>query len=230
MLEYGTSTITYALTYTARKTLGITVHPDLRVTVAAPEGTAFADIEAKVRQRAAWILAQQRDLERYLPQLPPRQYVSGESHRYLGRQYRLKVVLDQRAVVQRSRQFLYVHTPTGNPGDVRDLLLAWYHARAEIVFAERLAACYPKTAHLGIPTPELQLRVLKNRWGSTKDNVITLNPKLIQASEDLIDYVILHELCHLVEPNHSARFYALLRRVLPDWEARKDALEMFDFG
>lgn len=229
-LEYGTSTITYELAYTARKTLGISVHPDLRVTVKAPEGTALADIEAKVRQRAAWILEQQRDFARYLPHLPPRKYVSGENHRYLGRQYRLKVISSDRDVVKRTRHFIEVHITTGNPGDVRALLHAWYRARAAHVFTERLTACYPRVKHLGVPYPELRLRVMKNRWGSTQGNTITLNVKLIQVPEELIDYVIYHELCHLAEPNHSSRFYELLSRVLPDWEARKDALDTFDFG
>jgi predicted metal-dependent hydrolase len=84
-VQYGTAEIQYELTYAQRKTLGISVRPDLRVTVKAPEGTPLEEIEARVLKRVPWIRKQQKDFERYLPHLPPRQYVSGETHRYLGR-------------------------------------------------------------------------------------------------------------------------------------------------
>jgi len=229
-LQYGTTEIAYELRYAPRKTLGITVHPeDLRVTVSAPEGAAMEDIAAKVHKRAAWILAQQRDLARYLPHLPPRQYLSGETHRYLGKPYRLKVIESARDVVKPTRGWLRVYVREKNPACVQRLLDAWYRARAEHIFPERLAACYPKVEHVGVPYPELSIRVLKSRWGSCKGNTITLNLKLIQVPPAYIDYVLFHELCHLAEPNHTARFYELLSRVLPDWEARREKLNLFEF-
>lgn len=231
-VQYGTVRIEFDLAYARRKTLGITVHPDRSVLVTAPEGSDMVDIEAKVRKRAAWILRQQRDLERYLPHLPPRQYVSGETHRYLGRQHRLKVVEDGAEGVKHSRDYLYVHV--GDKADrarVRDLLDTWYLAQAEAVFVERLAACYPRVQHLGINYPELTIRVMKSRWGSTSPaGKIALNIKLIQMPKAYIDYVIFHELCHLKEPNHGPRYYELLDRVLPDWRDRREKLNTFEFG
>lgn len=233
-IEYGTTTIHFELDYAARKTLGIAVHPeDLRVTVTAPEGSALADIEAKVHKRAAWILKQQRDLARYLPHLPPRQYVSGETHRYLGKPYRLKVIESvstaSAEIVKPTRGWLRVYVKEKDPARVKRLLDAWYRARASQIFAKRLAACYPKVEHLGVPYPALTIRVLKTQWGNCKDETLTLNVKLIQVPVDYIDYVIFHELCHLAEPNHTARFYELLSRALPDWETRRDKLNLFEF-
>jgi len=228
-IQYGTTTIHFELTYAARKTLVISVHPDLRVTVKAPEGTALAEVVAKVRARAAWILAQQRDFARYQPHLPPRQYVSGETHRYLGRQYRLKVIAGDREVVKRTRTEILAYVRDPAPAHVQAVLEAWYRKRAGYVFAERLDACYPKVTHLGVPYPALAIHALKTRWGHLKGETLTLNLKLIQVPVAYIDYVVLHELCHLVEPNHSARFYELLGRVLPDWEARREALNQFEF-
>jgi predicted metal-dependent hydrolase len=231
-VQYGDTTIHYNLAYAQRKTLAITVHPDLSVTVKAPEGTDLAEIEAKVRKRATWILQQQRDLERYLPHLPPRQYVSGETHRYLGRQYRLKVIEDGAESVKHGRSYIYVST--GDKSDterIKGLLDDWYRAHAKQVFAERLAACYPKVEHLGIAYPDLIIRVMKSRWGSSSPlGKITLNVKLIQVPKAYIDYVIFHELCHLKEPNHSQRYYELLDRVLPDWRDRREKLNAFEFG
>jgi predicted metal-dependent hydrolase len=231
-VQYGTIRIEYELIYAPRKTLAITVDPDLHVIVKAPEGTDLADIEVKVCKRAAWILQQQRELERYLPHLPPRQYVSGETHRYLGRQYRLKVIEDGAEGVKHSRNYIYVSVQDKSDTEhIKGLLDDWYRAHAKQVFAERLAACYPKVEHLGIAYPDLIIRVMKSRWGSSSPSgKITLNIKLIQVPKAYIDYVIFHELCHLQEPNHSQRYYELLDRVLPDWRDRREKLNAFEFG
>jgi len=234
-VHYGTTEIQYELTYAKRKTLGISVQPDLRVAVKAPEGTPLAEIEARVLKRAPWILKQQRDFERYLPHLPPRQYVSGETHRYLGRQYRLKVVESESGTeepVKRDRNFITVHVPDkADTGRVQELLDDWYHAHARRVFRERLDACFPKMEHAGVPYPELVVRAMRSRWGScSPSGRITLNVKLIQVPTSYIDYVIFHELCHLAEPYHSPRYYELLDRVLPDWRERRDGLNTFEFG
>jgi predicted metal-dependent hydrolase len=224
------------LIYAPRKTLGITVHPDLRVTVKAPEGSVLADVEEKVRKRATWILKQQRELERYLPHLPPRQYVSGETHRYLGRQYRLKVIESDgkapKESVKRDGVYIYVHArDKADTERIKGLLDDWYRAHARRVFAERLEACYPKVEHLGVAYPDLAIRVMRSRWGSCSPRgKITLNVKLIQAPRAYIDYVVFHELCHLEEPNHTPRFYELLDRVLPDWRERRERLNGFEFG
>ncbi len=233
-VQFGSVTIGYNLAFAPRKTLGITVRPDLTVGVRAPLGTALEEIEAVVKKRAAWIRKQQRELVRYLPHLPPRQYVSGESHRYLGRQYRLRVNAspESEPTVQQTRNTLEV--VVADPADrqhVKVLLDAWYRARAEDVFAARLAACYPKVQHLGLPYPQLAVREMRSRWGNCDpDDRITLNIKLILVPEELIDYVIYHELCHLREHHHGKAFYQLLDRVLPEWRERKRKLEEFDFG
>jgi len=101
----------------------------------------------------------------------------------------------------------------------------------EEVFAARLAACYPKVQHLGLPYPQITVREMRSRWGSCDPaDRITLNIKLILVPEELIDYVIYHELCHLREHHHGKAFYQLLDRVLPEWRERKRKLEEFDFG
>ena len=231
-VQYGSTRIEFDLSYANRKTLAISVHPDLRVTVEAPDESALDTIEQKVRKRAPWILRQQRDFERYLPHLPPRQYVSGETHRYLGRQYRLKVERNNVEVVKlaRGRLFINIIDPH-DKAHVKELLDEWYRRQAKRVFRERLDACYPRVQHLGIEYPELALRVMKSRWGScTPSGRIILNVKLIQVPKDFIDYVVIHELCHLKEHNHSRKYYDLMDRAMPDWKQRRDQLNSFEFG
>ena len=245
VIQFGTQTITYTLVQMARKTLAISVHPDLSVLVKAPETSSPAEIEQRVQQRAAWILKQQRQFEIYLPDVPARQYVSGESHRFLGRQYRLKVLAPVEGetadgvpsgnipagTILLTRQFLEVYTADKAPARVRELVTAWYQAQASQVFQERLALCFRKFEREQIGYPKISIRRMQSSWGScSAKGVISLNIKLIQVPRDYIDYVLTHELCHLKQLNHSTEFYTLLGRVLPDWEQRKDRLDRFDFG
>src|SRR5688572_26904572 len=131
-VQYGTSTIEYALSYAPRKTLGISVHPDLRVTVSAPAGSDPAQVQAKVLKRAAWILRQMRDFARYSPDHPPRLYVGGETHRYLGRQYRLKLI-EHASIesVKLGRGLLTIWVrDRHDPQRVKALLDRWYRKQA----------------------------------------------------------------------------------------------------
>jgi len=233
-VAYGTQIIAYRLDLGERKTLAVSVQPDLSVVVKAPAGTPLEQVKQKVAARASWILKQQREFSRYLPNVPPRRYVSGENHRYLGRQYRLKVIgiaAAETEHVELTRQFLAAYVHDKSPEYVRPLVEAWFHEQAQEVFAARLQACYPKAARFGLPFPRIVVRKMKASWGScSARGLITLNLKLIQVPVEYIDYVILHELCHLQERNHGAEFEKLLMRVLPDWRERKQRLDGYDFG
>lgn len=232
-VPYGETTIEYQLTYASRKTLEISVHPDLRVTVTAPRDTAIDVINAKVQKRANWILRQQREFELYLPHIPPRQYISGETHRYLGKQYRLKVIQDADAEwVKLERGYIVVRTT--DKSDIlriKELVDVWYLRQARRVFREQLRELLPRFANFDLPEFDLQIKDLKSRWGSCSETrIVTLNLMLMQVPKPYINYVIVHELCHLLEHNHSKRFYALLDRILPDWRERRHKLNAYDFS
>ncbi len=232
-VQYGDTTIEYHLTYAARQTLEISVHPDLRVTVTAPQDATIEAIEAKVYKRAKWILRQQRDFALYLPHIPPRQYISGETHRYLGRQYRLKVIQDSDAEwVKLERGYLTTQTKDKTDvAQINRLVDSWYLSQARRVFPERLRLFLPRFERYDLPEFQLRIREIQARWGScTKAGTITLNLKLMQVAKPYIDYVVVHELCHLIEHNHSKRFYTLLDRVLPDWYERRQKLNAYDFS
>ena len=230
-IQFGSQTILFDLQFLQRKTLSISVHPDLSVIVKVPEKTKLEDIEKKVYHRAKWILNQQRRFEIYLPDVPPRKYVSGESHRFLGRQYRLKLIKSDAEQIKLSRQFLEVNTPDTNPANARVIVENWYRDQTSQIFQERLSACYTKLAREKIPYPKISIRRMQSSWGScSAKGTITLNIKLIQVPVEYIDYVIIHELCHLKHLHHETQFYKLLSRVMPGWEAKKDKLDRFDFG
>ncbi|MFC6688672.1 M48 family metallopeptidase [Jhaorihella thermophila] len=227
-LRYGAYQIAYEIVRRPRKTLEIAVEPDTSVVVTAPADAALEAIEAKLRKRAAWVLRQQRYFAQFLPRTPERRFVSGETHLYLGRQYRLKVVPHVQAGVKLIRGFIVVHTHRPDRPDVtRALVEAWYRERAHVKFPDRIEHC------LGFfPDPEafrprsLIVRQIRQRWGSMSPaGRLLLNLRLIQAPVDAIDYVITHELCHIAEPHHGPAFFDLLAQVMPDWDRRKQRLE-----
>lgn len=224
---FGGKRIEFRLRRSNRKTLAITVWPDLSVRVTAPDGADLEVVRAKVRKRAVWIGRQQRFFGQFLPPVPPRRYVSGETHRYLGRQYRLKVVEAAKPSVKLKGRFIWVETPgRSDSSHVQRLLEAWYREHARAAFARSLESCLAGLHGRLKGTPRLHLRRMPKRWGSwTRNGAIYLNPELVRAPASCIDYVVTHELCHLVHGNHGRQFFDLLRQTMPDWERRKARLE-----
>lgn len=226
VVRYGDTLIRYDVRYARRKTVAIEVTPDRRVSLIAPEGSDPATLAALVGRRAPWITRQQRRFAAAPPVGSPRAYVSGESYRYLGRQYRLRVATGAEAGVRLGRTILTVTQPGPvDPAATRAALEGWFADEARRLFAARLAACFRRVARLGVAYPTLTIRPLATRWGScSRAGAITLNLRLIQAPQPCLDYVILHELCHLQEHHHGKSFYALLDRILPDWRERRHTL------
>lgn len=228
-LEYGATRIDYRVVRRERKTLEIAVEPDMSVVVAAPQDVCAEAIKAKVLKRAGWIIRQQRYFAQFMPRMPERQFVSGETHRYLGRQYRLKVLTHVQQAVKMTRGHLIVqtHRPL-SPNVTRELVEAWYRDKAHAKFAERIEANLVRFHDGEFRRPKgLIVRQLKQRWGSMSPGArLMLNRRLIEAPIDAIDYVITHELCHVTEPHHGAAFFELLGKVMPDWERRKQRLEI----
>lgn len=230
-LQFGNSTIQYVVHFAQRKTAEIEVHPDMQVTIIVPEDCEPATIETLIRKRAKWILQQQQQFSLYTPHETPRLYLSGESYRYLGKQYRLKVLEGKQSGVKQERGFIYVTVSNKASSEhIQRVLEQWYRENARQVFHERLELCYPRVERLGVPFPALAIRSMRTRWGSCSNaDLITLNPKLIQTPINCIDYVLLHELCHLKEHNHGKSYYQLLDQVLPNWREHRQKLNMFEF-
>lgn len=227
-IAYGKETIGYYLLYVERKTLEIAVHPDSSVIVKAPVGTSVAEVERRLLRRAGWIKRQLDYFRQFEPRTPERRYVGGESHLYMGRQYRLKISRGATEGVKLSGGYFHIGIKAQAPADrAKALLLAWYADKAGGKFRESLERCWPAFAKLPLAKPRLQLRRMRKRWGSlSRNGLLTLNTDLIRAPRECIDYVITHELCHLQCHDHGPGFYRLLDMVMPDWEKRKHKLEL----
>jgi len=227
-IVFGRERIDFTVNFSRRKRLTIGVHPDLSVTVSAPDDKPIDEVIERVKRRAAWIVRQRDFFARFKPEQPARRYVSGETHIYLGRQYRLKLIEGDVENVKLTHGYFMVSVR--NPRDsarVKRLLDEWYNEHSRAVILSRLERCYDNLRKFDVPYPTyVKFRKMAKRWGSCgKSGNIVLNPDLAKASIYCIDYVITHELCHLKHPNHSKYFYRLLEISMPDWERRKTRLE-----
>lgn len=226
---YGDECITFerARRDNAIQRVLIKVQPDCRVRVHAPETATDDEVLAAVKRRARWIYSQLGEFRARLAHVTPRRYISGESHYYLGRQHVLKVleVCGEKQRVKLLRGRLEVSVRQKSPDNVCELLNDWYRARAKDVFARRLDALLGQT--LWVPQrPALRIQTMQTQWGScSPSGRLTLNPHLVKAPRECIDYVMLHELCHIAEHNHGERFYRLMKQVMPNWETVKERLD-----
>ena len=224
VVKYGDREIAYMVEYSSRKTLEISVMPDSAVQVKAPQGVSFEAIAQKVQKKAPWIVEKQDWFAKFPKAMPPRQYLGGETHSYLGRRYRLKIEKGDTCSVKINGGFIRVESNDVSADAVRKLMDEWLRLRALVQF-RKILELYVAKFKIEAPL-RLQIRKMKTRWGSlSKGGILTLNLNLVAAPKECIEYVVVHELCHLKYANHSDAFFALLESRLPDWKRRKMKLE-----
>lgn len=218
-IECGNEIVPVEVQFNDRSRLAISVHPDGTVTALAPLGRTLNEVETHLGTRRSWILKQRRHFDKYKPLQSQYKYVSGETHLYLGRQYRLRIEKSgQEGVKLIGRYFNVQVADSSDIGLLADLMGEWYRIHAESIFASRLEACLDSAPVSLVRPNELRIRMMKRRWGScSKLGTITLNIDLVKAPLHCIEYVVMHELCHLREHIHSLAFYRLLGRCMPDW-------------
>jgi len=205
----------------------IHVQPDQRILVDAPTAIPMPAIKQAVLKRARWICTQRQKLHTANRNALQRQYVSGETHFFLGKRYLLKIRVTQRTepAVKLHGGRLMISTPTASPVKVKALLEQWYTDHARQTLQRRLAAVSQELQWVH-ELPEWQLRPMTKQWGScSPKGRLSLNPLLVKAPRACIDYVIVHELCHLKHHNHSDAYYRLLDRQMPDWRNIKTRLD-----
>jgi len=209
-----------------RKSLAVEVYPNFSVVVKSPEQAKDFEIKDFIKRKTPWIEKQIGYFKQFnMPE--DKIYESGSSALYLGRQY--QVIIEKsvlRNVIKVFNNKIYILTPfTHKLDEINQAFSDWMIKRAETVFNERLNVCMKAFPDLEMPS--LKIRKLNKRWGSyLKKHEIVLNPALIKASKQSIDYVIYHELCHAYYPNHTEEFYNLLSLKMPNWEKVKEKMEL----
>lgn len=226
-LDVGGEVIAYDLKRSERKSLGISVTPDGSVHVTAPLGADEIEIERRIRKRAMWILDKIDEAVLRAPPLPDRRYLPGETHLYLGRQYRLRVEPETMGTRREEDRIVVGGVKADEPTRIRNRLYRWYENEGNRIFSERLTQCL-RSFGPDLRRPKLKITAMERRWGSyvAETHSLVLNHVLVQVAVPLIDYVITHELCHIGNPNHGPEFERLLARVMPDYTQRKRKLEL----
>lgn len=228
-ITYGEQVIKFELQRKKVKNINLNVKPDMKIVVSANEKVPEDYILQFVKGKAPWILKNVRHFKNVQPEHTPREYVSGETYKYLGKQYRLKVEETAKGEgVKFYRGYLYLSVrDRKNYARKEKLLGEWFRRKAQLNFSKSLQRLYPLIEKYGIEKPTIQIRTMKARWGSCiKDKeIILLNFELIKAPKICIDYVVLHELIHFKYKNHDQRFYHFLTSLMPDWKQRKEILD-----
>jgi len=223
-IHFGSKQIDFHLEYSNRKSLGITVKPDLSVLVKAPMDTSLEKVKEKLMKKAPWIIRQQSFFLYFHPKTPARKYISGETHLYLGRQYRLKIIQNQLESVKLKGK--YIEASMIDKTRAEHLVGEWYLQNAKSKFRTIAQPLIDNFKKYNIEPSSIVLRNMPARWGScTTKGKIILNPELIKAPRGCIEYVIIHELCHLVHHDHTQRFIDLQTKEMKDWEKWKMKLE-----
>jgi predicted metal-dependent hydrolase len=226
-VQFGTTRIDYAIRRTSRrKTVSIVVGRDASVVLAAPASVSVERLDQVVRGRAKWIASTVRNASESPPPSIAREFVSGETFLYAGRQHILRVVVSDTPSVALERGLLVVRTTRQQRKvqreSVQDQLVEWYRQRAE----ERLTDIVWEWSELSELRPSgVRLSSPQRRWGScTHGGEVRLNWRIVGASKRVVEYVVAHELVHLRHRDHTAAFWRKLGAMMPDFEVRRAQL------
>lgn len=205
------------------KNITLKVRPSGEAILTAPNSASDEHIKFIMQKRAQWIAQKRAFFASF--KMPQKEYVSGEDFRYLGRSYRLKVVQSKEERVKLQRGYLELFVK--DKSDLKrkeNLVYEWYHEKAMIYFFNILQE-FNKIVKQDIKS--VKIRQMKTRWGSCNPykSYINLNIELIKKPKACIEYVVFHELVHLLYPDHSKKFYDYLTLYMPDWQKRKEILE-----
>ncbi len=212
-----------------RKTASISVKPDNAVVIIVPHKLPQESIEQIVKSKTRWIRSKLRFNQEVREKHKPKEFVSGEAFTYLGRNYRLKVVEGEARPATLSQGRLNVYVPLNLTSENREQyiirqLTAWYQEHAVKRLQEKTIR---HAERLGVEPARIGVKTYKSRWGSChKDGRVYFNWRIIMAPHSVVDYVVVHELCHLIHHNHSAAYWKLIEHTCPDFRDAKEWLKI----
>ncbi len=224
-IKWSGVVIAYSWCHSRRKTLGITVRPDKSLSVRAPLRTPVKDIRIFVTNKAEWVVRVWKKLDTRQTG-PVQDYGRGALFMYRGEALRLEFTAAPHSSLLVQEGFLIMTVPElPSEAKVRKMIDSWYRNQAAEIVKARSAECHRMMHDQGIPLPPITIRSMKTRWGSYsyRTGRITLNLNLVKAPQACLDYVIIHELCHIKVRHHGPDFWKLVSRYFPDYlKARRE--------
>ena len=228
-IQIDEKTLMYSLERKEVKNINLHVRKNGSVYVSANMAVPAEKIDAFLVSKAGFILNAQKKFalqEQYKPQ--PKQYISGETFYLQGRALRLKVIQASKDQLYSDGVHLFLEVKDPQDFSKKErMVMRFFDRQCKEVFGEIVEELYPVFQKYGVTVPSLRIRSMDTRWGSClpKKGVITLNKRLLEAPRNCIEYVVMHEFCHFIHPNHSKHFYAFLSMLMPDWRERKKVLD-----
>ena len=220
--DYGSRIITFNLIYRKRKTMSIEVETTGEVTVIVPVGTATEDVIEKVKSRAGWIVSKQYESKFINDTKIEREAVSGESYMYLGRNYSLDIRVDENIdniSVKLFQGKFVVNTYTKDEDLIKKAMENWYREKTLAKVKERVSYY---SSYFNDEVTTVKVKEQKKRWAScTSKNELLFNWRCVMAPVFVLDYIVVHEMCHMEYKNHSKDFWNRVYAVMPDYEVRK---------
>ncbi|MFV0502371.1 MAG: M48 family metallopeptidase [Lachnospirales bacterium] len=223
--------ITYNLTRKKVKNINLRIRQDGTIMVSANTAVKITTIEGFIKENSDFIL---KSLEEIIKNSKnnlalKKQYINGDTLKLLGEDYKLKIIYSKENNVMLKNSFINLYLVEDIFEIKEQLISDWYKKEAKKYLNRILKYMYEKVEPLGVPMPKVTVRNVKTIWGSCNKYKckVTLNTKLVQAPLQCIEYVALHELVHLIHPNHSKDFYTELESLMPNWKSRKDELRDF---
>jgi len=224
--RYGSFEFDYEYIQQDRKTLSLTITPELKIIIKAPYSADNNRVDQFLKRKWRWLQKQIHFFNKFQVKTYEKEYVSGESIYYLGKQYKLLVRFSNENNVELQKKIVLVHTPKSQkkPSHIKKLVSEWLDRNMQRVLSERFETIKAKFGYQY--EIKLSYKDMKNKWGIFySKNKIALNPKLIHVSKTCIDYVITHELNHIKNVNHDKKFLLSMNKIMPKWEAIKARLE-----
>lgn len=225
----GSREICYCLERKNVRNLNLRIRKDGSVFVSANDSVACEVIDEFVYNKASYILKAIDDFAEMLEYRPqPKRYVSGETFIIKGRSLRLQVIQAMKDSISSDGIYIFLETKDVTDFEKKQRMVTRFlDQQCKVVFGEVMNEFYPLFEKYGVERPVLRIRDMETRWGSclTKKGIVTLNKRLIEVPKNCIEYVVMHELCHFIHPNHSKHFYAFLAMLMPDWKERKQFLD-----
>ena len=220
-------TLEYTLVRSARKTIGIIVDPNGKVTVRVPQFMPTRQAEELLNEKLDWVLKHKEQFEEAAKRTPTKRFTDGEKQLFLGEEHTLRVSVDPDAKNEIIKNGNCIRISCENETLAKPLLQQWLHDQAKEKFPAIIAPLLEQFSERYHLSPaKVTIKWMKSRWGScSAKRSISLNSRLIMASPRCIEHVFAHELCHLIHMNHSKSYYDTLSEFMPDWKERKRAFE-----
>lgn len=215
--------IDYQIKYSSkRKKVNISVERDRSVIIRAPLGVTKEKIEDIIKSKKDWIIEKINHKQKYPVDLAPKEFVSGETMMYLGRNYQLAVIDEDIDGVQFNQKFLISKS---KQQEAYSLFKKWYCEKAKSKIEDKVNM-YAK--NLGVDVNKVRISDMKYRWGScTPSNNVIFNWRIIKAPMYVVDYLIVHELAHLIESNHTSKFWNIVSIQVPQYLKSKEWLKKY---